>query len=143
MKYNFQKRSDDAGLSFEGTESMTRQEFASQCNINNILKKYVRNGVDPFVITAHAKYGDFTNVPSHQEALDLVIAAEDHFMQLSAAVRSRFDNDPGKLLDFLSDSNNRDEAIKLGLVQEKLTTSVENKSPATQVSSSGEAASKP
>ena len=121
MKYDFQKRSDDSALSFDGELSLTRQEFVSQCNINNIIKKYVKNGNNPFVITQDAKYGDFTSIPSHQEAIDLVIRAEEHFLQMPASLRNRFDNDPGKLLDFLSDVDNRAEAIHLGLVQDMNT----------------------
>lgn len=126
MEYDFQKRSDDAAIYFDRKNSLTRQEFVSQCNINNIIKKYVKNGIDPFVITQDAKYGDFTNIPSHQEALDFVLRAEDHFMQLPVELRYRFQNDPGLLMDFLSDSRNREEAVRLGLV-------VEKKSPASPV----------
>lgn len=118
MKYDFRKRSDDAKYFCEG-ESLTKQEFRSQVNINNILKKYAKNGVDPFCITQDAKYGDFTDVPSYQDALDLVISAGEHFAQLDAATRRRFDNDPGKLLDFLSNRDNYEEAVSLGLIEKK------------------------
>jgi phage internal scaffolding protein len=37
-------------------------------------------------------------------------------MALPAQIRSRFDNDPAKLIDFLENEQNHDEAIKLGLV---------------------------
>ena len=37
-------------------------------------------------------------------------------MALPAQIRSRFENDPAKLIDFLDNSENLDEAIKLGLV---------------------------
>lgn len=141
--YDFQKRSDDAALSFEGEKSLTRQEFVPLCNINNILKKYVRNGVDPFVITKDAKFGDFTNVPSHQAALELINAAEDHFMQLPANLRARFDNDPGLLLDFLGDVNNRDEAISLGLIDQKLNNDDIKKIPPEAVIKDSEGVSKP
>lgn len=144
MKYDFQKRSDDAGISFDPKDNCTKQEFVSQCNINNILKKYTRNGINPFVITPDAKYGDFTNVPSHQEALDLVLAAEEHFMAMPPHIRSRFNNDPGELLAFLGDVNNRDEAIKLGLViDKKLNNDPEKKSPASQVDKSAEGGAAP
>lgn len=130
--YDFQRRSDENGISFPD-ESLTRQEFVSQVNINNILKKYVQNGVDPFVISEDARYGDFTNIPSYQEALDLVNAAEEHFLSLPVQIRNRFDNDPALLLEFLGDVSNRDEAISLGLVQD-MTIKPEKISPAAPVS---------
>jgi phage internal scaffolding protein len=136
MKYDFQKRNDASAIFFDSKDSKTRQEFASQCNINNIIKKYVKNGNNPFVISQDAKYGDFTNIPSHQDALDLVISAQNHFDQLPAKLRSRFNNDPAELLNFLSDVDNRKEAIELGLVQDldsaskiKIPPSADDKAP--------------
>lgn len=143
MKVNFQKRSDDSALSFEGTVSLTRQEFVSSCNINNIIKKYVKNGNNPFSITADAKFGDFTDLPSsYQDALQLISAADDYFAQLPADVRSKFDNDPGKMLDFVNDKMNRDEAIKLGLVQEVINDD-SKKIPAKPDVKDSEGVSKP
>lgn len=133
MIYDFQKRSDDAGLSFEGTEVLTRQEFVSQVNISNIIKKYVRNGVNPFCITQDAKYGDFTNIPSYQEALELVCAAEDHFLRFPADVRAMFDNDPGKYIDFLNNPENREKAIQLGFVQDLSNTDEKIAPPAAPI----------
>jgi phage internal scaffolding protein len=115
MTYDFRARSD-AALIFNTEPSRTKQEFATQCDINNILKKYTRNGVNPFIITADAKFGDFSDIPSYQEALDLVNNAADQFMTLPALLRRRFNNDPAELLNFLGDNSNREEAIKLGLI---------------------------
>ena len=38
-------------------------------------------------------------------------------MALDANVRKRFHNDPAELIDFVSDEKNRDEAVRLGLLQ--------------------------
>jgi phage internal scaffolding protein len=48
--------------------------------------------------------------------LNQVIAAEDEFMRLPADLRARFENDPAQLIEFLENLENKDEAIKLGLV---------------------------
>jgi hypothetical protein len=45
-----------------------------------------------------------------------VRAAEEAFMAMPASVRSRFHNDAGELVNFVSDGRNREEAVKLGLV---------------------------
>ena len=44
---------------------------------------------------------------------------KESFEKLDVNVRKRFENNPQKLLDFLKDDDNRDEAIKLGLVERK------------------------
>jgi len=136
MKYDFQKRSDDSAIYFDVKSSLTKQEFVSGCNINNIIKKYTKNGINPLCITQDAKYGDFTDVPSHQEALDLIMAADEHFMQLPAELRARFANDPGQLLEFLGDPSNREEAVKLGLVQDLNNDVLKNSPPKADVKGS-------
>jgi phage internal scaffolding protein len=98
------------------------------------------------IVTKDAKYGDFSIVPSHQEAMSLVMAAEDHFMQLPSNIRSRFNNDPGQLLNFLGEASNREEAIKLGLIEpdQKSNSNLENlKSPPKAEQSSAEGTSSP
>ena len=40
----------------------------------------------------------------------------DDFMALPAQLRVRFDHDPVKLLEFLENDQNRNEAIQLGLI---------------------------
>lgn len=136
--YDFKKRSDDAAYYCDPLSS-TRTEFASQCNVNNILKKYTKNGINPFLITKDAKYGDFTNVPNHQEALELVMAAEDYFMQFPADIRARFANDPSNMISYLSDPNNHEEAASLGLIDHKLDSIQKNSPPSadTQTSEGG------
>ena len=131
MIYDFRKRSNDS-LIFDDTPSCTKQNFKDQCDINFILKKYTRAGVNPFVITESARFGDFSDVPDYQDALNLVTSADEAFMQIDAKVRARFQNNPALLIDFLSDTNNRAEAIKLGLIEERVP-----EVPPTGSSSSG------
>lgn len=137
MGYDFRVRSD-ASILYNTDPSLTRQEFRVHTDVDNVIKKYAKNGINPFLITKDAKFGDFTSVPSYQEALDLVNSAAEHFMKFDAIVRRRFDNDPGKLLQFLSDPNNRAEALSLGLL-EKPKEDAEKKSPASPVVKGGEA----
>lgn len=100
-----------------GSESRTKQSFKDQCDINNIMKKYIKTGTITHIRNSNGKYGDFTSAMDYHDAMNAVHEANEAFMGLSAAVRSRFDNDPGKLLDFVNDAKNKDEAIKLGLIE--------------------------
>lgn len=95
----------------------TKQAFKDDCDINLILKRYAATGVLPDTSKAAlAQYGDFGEIPSYQDALNRVMSASDMFSQLPASLRFKFQNDPGRLLAFLSDAKNREEAIELGLV---------------------------
>ena len=48
--------------------------------------------------------------------MNAVIAANNSFAAMPAEIRARFNNDAGAFVDFCADANNRDEAIKLGLI---------------------------
>lgn len=95
----------------------TKQSFQAECDINNIMAKYAKTGVLEHTRNVQGAYGDFSDVPDFQEARNRLIAAEQAFMALPAAVRKRFDNDPEQLVAFIADDKNYDEALKLGLVQ--------------------------
>lgn len=96
--------------------SLTKQSFAKECDINNVIKNWTRGGVATHVNTREAFYGDFTSSVDYHYALNSCIQAEESFMTLPAELRARFNNDPSELLSFLDDSKNEAEAIELGLV---------------------------
>jgi Chlamydia-phage Chp2 scaffold (Chlamy_scaf). len=66
---------------------------------------------------------DFDEVFDFQSAMNVLVQAERSFMGLPANVRKRFSNDPGQMMEFLNDSSNYDEAVKLGLVQARTPVS--------------------
>lgn len=97
--------------------SRTRQSFRDECDVNVILKMYARTGVlpgDP----SQAQFGDFTDVDFMRSML-IVAQGREAFASLPATLRERFGNDPARLLSFLADESNRDEAVRLGLVVPK------------------------
>lgn len=106
-------------------ESMTQQHFVKECDINRIMQRYQETGVlvDPMVgARRQPMFGEFDQEFDLREAMDMINMAYEQFNQLSSRIRERFDNSPAKLLDFVRDPNNYDEALKLGLVQPRETT---------------------
>lgn len=99
--------------------SLTKQSFKDDCDANVIVERFTRTGLLPSTNQSPI-YGDFANVHSYQEALHLVMDAQDQFFSLDSKIRDRFHNDPSKFLEFCSDPNNRDEMIKLGLIEPKI-----------------------
>ena len=95
--------------------SLTRQEFAQECDINVILARYQASGEIDFLNKHAPKYMDTTAV-DFQTAMETVANAQSAFNDLPSHVRDRFKNDPAQLLDFVHNEANRDEAIKLGLI---------------------------
>lgn len=109
--------------------SRTQQHFADDCDVNVQLERFTQTGTIPNGNPNTPKYGDFVDAPEYQEALNIVINAENQFASLDAKIRRRFSNDPELYLEFVNDPDNYDEAVKLGLFIPRgdVTPPVDNK----------------
>ncbi len=96
----------------------TKQHFKNQVDINTIMSKYIKTGVmsQDAITKRTAVYADVSDIGSFQECHERVIAAQAAFMTLTPELRSEFKNDPGALLDFVAEPENRDKAIELGII---------------------------
>lgn len=105
-------------IDFSNTHSKTKQAFKEECDINNIVAKFMRTGVIDHVSRSQVRYGDYTYVTEnhYQESLNTVLSAQNAFAQLPAKIRDRFSNDPTEFLKFVADSKNKKEAQELGLI---------------------------
>lgn len=116
--YNYDTKavSDETGLKCED-ESLAQQQFADESDPNKIIEQFARTRDQSLLNVRNPQFGDFTGVNDFHSAMNAVLDAEESFMTLDANLRARFDNDPGKLLDFMSKSENYDECVKLGLFE--------------------------
>lgn len=99
--------------------SRTKQEFARECDINNIIKHFSVSGMLSHV-NAKAASGQYLDLPDafdFQESMNIINQAEAAFMSLPAKLRDRFGNDPTQFLEFTHDPANLDEMRKLGLAK--------------------------
>lgn len=101
-------------------ESMTKQSFKDDCDINVIIKRY-NSQLDLDNLADYRQYyaSNFDDVSASvdlQEAYRQVSDATEAFNAMPSGVRARFGNDPVALLSFLGDAGNFDEAVKLGLL---------------------------
>lgn len=103
---------------FFNEPSLTVQEFKDETDINKIVARARLTGELP-QNNRKPQYGDFTEVPDYQTALNIIQEAEESFMSLPSKIRQRFGNDPGQLIDFMSNPQNEAEARALGLVDIK------------------------
>lgn len=97
-------------------KTKTKGSFKEECDINNIMKRFEKTGILPEMIKAKPQYGDFSNPLDFQDAMNLVVHANEQFAALPARVRDRFGNDAARFLEFAQDGSNRDEMKKLGLL---------------------------
>lgn len=114
--YDVKAASDSVAIDFTGDPGYTQQEFREETDINTIVRRFGLTGEMPQTVSV-PRYGDFTEVGDYKSALDAVIAADAAFMELPAALRERFKNDPQELLMFVEDEANLEEARKLGLLK--------------------------
>lgn len=98
--------------------SMTRQEFAEECDINTIMKRYEGHGqsINGLPSNVEPMYVDFASAPTTlMDYLALMQNAENAFMSLNANVRREFDNDARLFVDFACNPDNLDRMREWGL----------------------------
>lgn len=101
------------------------------------MDRYLRTGVlsDPLSLRGPGTYADFTEMGDYMANMNKVVEAREMFESLPAKVRERFANNPANMIEFVMDSSNKEEAIKLGLLKiekevvEKVTSATEATSP--------------
>lgn len=95
----------------------TQQQFKEQCDVNNIMAKYKKTGSITHIRNAQeGVYMDLTEIPDLLTARLQLQQAETAFLSIPATIRNKFENDPVKLISFLSNPQNHQEAISLGLM---------------------------
>jgi phage internal scaffolding protein len=121
MEKVIQPRDSGQGLDCQAAkDGRTKNSFVNECDINSIMAKYEKTGILPTMnMRGTPMYGDFTNLPSYQEACNIVLKAQEQFDSLPMDIRERFNNEPDKFMEFVNDSKNEEEMIKMGLAVAK------------------------
>lgn len=127
-------------LSDTSGDTMTKQSAKAECDVNNIIRQFDRDGVLPHLRDTIPEYVVFTEDElvgsagfDYHQALNVVRAAQDGFEALPAELRKRFHNDPGEFVAFVDDPANRDEAVELGLVRRRPPAEAVREDPAPDV----------
>lgn len=99
--------------------TMTQQQFQEQCDINHIMAKYEQGESITHINRQQGFYADVSEYTDYQVMLQKIQDADDAFNALGAPLRKYFDNDPAKMIDFLSKPENYEKAKDLGLIEPK------------------------
>lgn len=144
MKFNsrYAVTGEKPGIKFD-QPSQTLQSFKDDADINCIIARFENTGVlvDPTVpVSRTPQFGDFSDLPSYQEAQNVIVAANNAFNSLSSKIRERFGNDPAAYFDFVQSlkegSEDYAEAVRLGIIDKPANRAPEV--PAGSVEGSGE-----
>ena len=106
--------------------SKTLQSAAAECDIYNIINQFQTTGIVTHVASGIPQYVDVSEVPDYQSALEVIMNADEQFAALPSNVRREFDNDPGKLLEFIQNPDNYERGVELGLFVAKPDLSSNN-----------------
>lgn len=124
MKFNsrYSVTGEKPGIKFD-QPSQTLQSFKDDADINCIIARFQNTGVlvDPTVpVSRVPQFGDFSEMPSYQEAQNVIVAATNAFGNLPSKIRERFGNDPAAYFQFVQSlkegSDEYAEAIRLGII---------------------------
>lgn len=95
--------------------TLTKQSFRQECDINQIMARYKASGILDHINAHQGRYEDLPSEIDYHSDLLAVMAAQDAFASLPAAMRARFENDPAKFVGFVQDPANQAEINKMGL----------------------------
>ena len=123
--YDTNEAGDESGLSCP-EPTLAQQHMKEECDINVILRKFNITGELP-VIDVLAEYGDFSGFGDYHALMNEIKHADEAFNALPIDLRSRFNHDPAQLVEFCNNDSNRDEAIKLGLIDAPIAQVVVSK----------------
>jgi len=98
--------------------SLTKQSFTKECDINNIVNKYQRTGALDHVNKHEASYG-YASSDDFTASMEIVARGKTMFAELPSKIRTKFENDPAKFLEFVQDEKNKEEMQELGLAHKQ------------------------
>lgn len=112
-QYNDQRKRDDFQSKIP-TQSETQEAFKEEVDINRVVALYQRTGNDQLLSVAPRPFGDDPRPTDYHTVMNRVAEFTQDFEMLDSKTRKEFDNDPLKMLDWVSDPENKQEAIKKG-----------------------------
>lgn len=100
--------------------SKTQQNFKEEANINTMVRKHLQSpnrmgAMGNPMATRRLQFGEVP-AESYHEMLNKVTDVQNLFRTIPSRIRGRFNNNPYQLLRWLEVPENRDEAVKLGLI---------------------------
>lgn len=101
--------------SIECKEDLTVQSHAKGMSVNEIMARFSQTGTIPSR-RVPGVYMDASVVPSMFDALNKRVQLNQYFSGLPSVIREKFANDPMKLVTWVGDAKNHEEAVKLGLL---------------------------
>lgn len=99
-------------------DGMTQQHFKDECDINNLIAKYIRgDDMSRYQRTAQYLGEDFPTSMSLTDAENIIRKADNAFYALPAQDRDFFENDPNNFITYMEKPEFIEDSIKRGYRQ--------------------------
>ena len=102
-----------------GGETMVRQAFKDEVDINRIVERYRATGQLPLT-NAQARYGDVTDYQDYKTMLDYVHEALRKADDLPENALEQFNANPEDFMRRIDAAESRDDLVALGIVEPKV-----------------------
>jgi len=121
-------------ISFPENSPWTKQSHKDECDINQIMSRYIATGELPNIAERAPQYLDVTGI-EFQASMDFIAGANSLFHEMPSSIRNRFENSPALFLDFCSQEKNRPELAEMGLLKPIVAPVIPNPTPVQNISS--------
>lgn len=95
---------------------VTEQAHKDSVDINKIVKKYSKTGLIEHINHIEAAWGTLDG-KDFKDMMDKITGIQEDFDRLPSPIRNKFNHNPEKMLAYLADEKNTNEAIELGLLK--------------------------
>lgn len=96
-------------------KSPVQHHQAKSADIHNIMKKFERDGILHHVNTVKGRYADYPGEVDFHQMQNTIALAKTMFETVPPDIRSKFHNDPGEFVDFMTNEANYSEIKELGI----------------------------
>ena len=110
-------------------DSMTEQSHKDACDIKNIMHKAEKTGMVAHIKHTQGQYLDLVNRPDYHESMNQITQAQSMFETIPAGVRAKFENNPQKWMDFVTNEDNRESMIEQGFPTDHLPPVLDDPEP--------------
>lgn len=114
-------------IAFDGP-GRTKQQFKDECDINKIMSRFQMTNTIDWLNQNPAQYIDCTGF-DYDEAMRTVAAANSLFQSMPSNLRSQFDNDPRKFVEFVENPQNRSRLEEMGLARPQASKQPDTTNP--------------
>lgn len=100
--------------------SLTQQHERYETDIHNILLKHATPEALALYGNGRAQkafYGDFSELPSFDQVMQMQARATEYFEGLPSAIRAQFQNDPTMFIKQVGNPQNAETLVKMGILE--------------------------